>query len=282
MDIPIELFLGFIGVSIALAIFGFLRNPQIPATIVMGGMFILLIAVATTNVTLGDNISSVNFVPQNITFTDAVNSTQFRYDVESITMQIAINNVNKIVAEYASPTSVLNNEEIRCISYLMAKQGTPTGTVDIGIFNSSGILTTSFGSFLIQSLPTVPNNPLSYQTFCRSDNYVIQPNDRIGVQYTNGSATNFLALREDLTNPFDGTNTFRQVFTTSWVNATSNDVTAKFYSTNDENIELTFESNSDVYNYECNCYEFTELPKTLFALIGVMMMLIGGLMVMRD
>jgi hypothetical protein len=53
MDIPIELFLGFIGVSIALAIFGFLRNPQIPATIVMGGMFILFLSVATDNVIMG-------------------------------------------------------------------------------------------------------------------------------------------------------------------------------------------------------------------------------------
>jgi hypothetical protein len=53
MDIPIELFLGFIGVSIALAIFGFLRNPPIPATIVMGGMFILFLSVATDNVIMG-------------------------------------------------------------------------------------------------------------------------------------------------------------------------------------------------------------------------------------
>jgi hypothetical protein len=53
MDIPIELFLGFTGLSIALALFGFCRNPQIPATIVMGGMFILFLAVSTDNVIMG-------------------------------------------------------------------------------------------------------------------------------------------------------------------------------------------------------------------------------------
>ena len=53
MDIPIELFLGFTGISIVLAIFGFLRNPQIPATIVMGGMFILTLSVATTGIIMG-------------------------------------------------------------------------------------------------------------------------------------------------------------------------------------------------------------------------------------
>ena len=53
MDIPIELFLGFIVVSIALAIFGFMRQPQIPATIVMGGMFILTLAVTTDTIIMG-------------------------------------------------------------------------------------------------------------------------------------------------------------------------------------------------------------------------------------
>lgn len=53
MELPIELFLGFIGVSIALAIFGFMRNPQIPATIVMGGMFILTLSVSTTGIIMG-------------------------------------------------------------------------------------------------------------------------------------------------------------------------------------------------------------------------------------
>jgi hypothetical protein len=72
MDIPIELFLGFIGVSIALAIFGFLRNPPIPATIVMGGMFILFLSVATDNVIMGKipTTSVTNGSTVNYTFID--------------------------------------------------------------------------------------------------------------------------------------------------------------------------------------------------------------------
>jgi len=53
MNIPIELFLGFTGVSIAFAIFGFARNPQVPVTIVIGGIFILLLAVSTTGIIMG-------------------------------------------------------------------------------------------------------------------------------------------------------------------------------------------------------------------------------------
>ena len=53
MEIPIELFLAGLGVSLALAVFGFCRNPQIPATIVMGGMFILFLSVVTTEINMG-------------------------------------------------------------------------------------------------------------------------------------------------------------------------------------------------------------------------------------
>jgi len=53
MNIPVELFLGGIVVSIALAIFGFIRQPQIPVMLVVGGMFILTIAVMTDGVIMG-------------------------------------------------------------------------------------------------------------------------------------------------------------------------------------------------------------------------------------
>ena len=74
MQIPIELFLGFVGASIALGIFGFMRNPQIPATIVMGGMFILTLSVATTEIIMGKiPVSSIDSgSTTNYTFTDNI------------------------------------------------------------------------------------------------------------------------------------------------------------------------------------------------------------------
>ena len=53
MNIPIELFLGFIAISISLAIFGFIRNPQIPAMLAFAGIFIMFIAVTTDNIIMG-------------------------------------------------------------------------------------------------------------------------------------------------------------------------------------------------------------------------------------
>lgn len=53
MEIPFELFIAFIGMSLAMAVFGFLRNPQIPAMVCFGGIFILMVAVVTDGVIMG-------------------------------------------------------------------------------------------------------------------------------------------------------------------------------------------------------------------------------------
>lgn len=53
MEIPFELFLGFVGIAVGLAIFGFIRQPQIPAMLAFGGIFIFMIAVLTTGVIMG-------------------------------------------------------------------------------------------------------------------------------------------------------------------------------------------------------------------------------------
>ena len=52
-NIPFELFISFIGIAIGLSVFGFIRQPQIPAMLAFGGMFIMFIAVVTDNVIMG-------------------------------------------------------------------------------------------------------------------------------------------------------------------------------------------------------------------------------------
>lgn len=78
-DILLELFMGFIGVSIALAIFGLVRNPQIPAMVAFGGMFILVIAVSTDNIITGQlvdtsstsgPITDYSYTPDKFPFTE--------------------------------------------------------------------------------------------------------------------------------------------------------------------------------------------------------------------
>lgn len=50
---PVELFLGFIAMAIAMAIFGFMRQPQIPAMVSFAGIFILFISIMISGLIMG-------------------------------------------------------------------------------------------------------------------------------------------------------------------------------------------------------------------------------------
>lgn len=66
--------MGFVVIAVGLAIFGFIRQPQIPAMLAFGGMFILFIAVMTGGIIMGtipvDATSSGSTT--NYSFTDNV------------------------------------------------------------------------------------------------------------------------------------------------------------------------------------------------------------------
>jgi hypothetical protein len=53
MDIPVELFLGFIGTTLIMVIIGIARQPQIPALIVFAGMFLLTWTLIADNIIMG-------------------------------------------------------------------------------------------------------------------------------------------------------------------------------------------------------------------------------------
>lgn len=255
MDIPIELFLGFIGVSIALAIFGFLRNPPIPATIVMGGMFILVIAVATTNIEFDtislDVITDYDF---NIIYEIPFGSTQYR-----------LNGTNTIIAErFIISDSPRLAETFNIVNINLSRVGTLIGNYTIGVFNGQGNTIDEFCTYQASILLTG-----AVDTSCHfPEGYQLSVNDRVGIKYTGGNATNYIIVRADTTN----IDPYAQIekFSNGWTNVNTND---------DMRMKLLMNKPINTYT---DIFEFTELPKTLFALIGVMIMLVGGLMVMRD
>lgn len=51
--IPLEMFLGFMVLSVSMAIIGLIRQPQIPAMITFAGMFILTMTVVISGVIMG-------------------------------------------------------------------------------------------------------------------------------------------------------------------------------------------------------------------------------------
>lgn len=260
MEIPIEIFITGMGVSISLAIFGFIRNPQIPAMLVFGGMFILSFAVMTDTIIL----DSFSFLSSD--------SILYAYNVESATGNVNLNNGGTTArTEFVSTSaSQLTGDTINCIDSYFGKTLSPTGNVNFGIFDTAGTLVTSFG---VTDLSTI-SSAQDWHTECLTgeNTYTIQSGDRIGIQYLGGNATTFISQRSDGNNPFDGTVTFLSSWTAgAWVSSTTNDVTMRYYLTESG---VTINTNTT--------YEFTELPKVLFALIGVIMMLCGAIMVGRN
>src|SRR5690606_11411281 len=63
---------------------------------------------------------------------------------------------------------------------------------------------------------SLPNNEL----------YVIEPDDRIGIKFADGDSNNFVAIMtdQDASDPFDGANTYRQQYTTSWISSLTTDL----------------------------------------------------------
>ena len=69
MQIPFEIFSLMEGLFLFVSIIGLIRNPQIPATIVIGGLFMLVIAVLASDINLGQLVDTATTTGDTTTFT---------------------------------------------------------------------------------------------------------------------------------------------------------------------------------------------------------------------
>jgi hypothetical protein len=129
--------------------------------------------------------------------------------------------------EFVSSTSQLVGKSIDQITLKLRKTGNPTGTVQIGVINSDLSVKKLFGT---KDTTTIASTYTDY-AFKLSNNelYTIQPGDRIGIKYSGGDSANFVAVMidHDSADPFDGTNSYRQQFSTSansWASFTPDDM----------------------------------------------------------
>ena len=266
MELPIELFLGAMGIAIALAIFGFLRQPQIPAMLCFGGMFMLVFAVATDTLIL--NTFFEGELPANYIYRQEAGSGLIDISAGAASSDIR--------GEYVTNTaSRLYLQEIDCIDFTLRKLGTPTGVVDVGIWDHAQAIGNPvilhFGS---QDLSTVSSSVSQWYSFCLPEGttYIIGDQDVIGVRYNAGDSLNAARIQVSTVDIFDGTNsqsTAKADATDIWSQPTG-DMVMRAY--------LRGETSETV----SSTYEFTELPKTLFALMGSIFMLCGALMVLRN
>ena len=132
----------------------------------------------------------------------------------------------QIHAEYVSPSSQLVGDQIDTMTLRLSRTGSPTGFAQIGVFNSDLSVKKLFGT---KDVATISTSYTDY-TFALgpTDLYTIESGDRIGIKYTGGDSANIVkTMRDgDTADPFDGTNTYRIYYTTSWVSTfTAEDLT---------------------------------------------------------
>jgi len=144
---------------------------------------------------------------------------------DPITFGLSMYAGRPIHAEYVTSSSALAGKYIDAIKIQLKKVGSPTGTATIGIFNSDLSVKTNFTGIDVSTINT------SYREYPFSmpsgKHYQVQPGDRIGIKYTGGDSSNFVAILtdQDPSGPFDGTNSYQTYFYNSvWNNFTSSDL----------------------------------------------------------
>lgn len=258
MDIPIELFGIMLASAFGLIIVGLLRQPQIPATIAFGGMFILFIAVTTDQIIMG--------------YFQEANTSNIVYSVNSRSGSINIFSSTPIHSELAvDSSSAIYNQQINCAQWMLRKTGSPplSSIITFGVWDSSANLKYTFGTMNVTALTTASK---AFE-ICNSNfvtPYIITSGDRIGVRYIGGNSTNAVSIDVDSNNPFDGVNTVASTWNgASWTQTTGQDLQGimRYFNPNSTNGQFTF--------------AFTEMPKVIFSLLGVIFMLVGAIMVMK-
>jgi hypothetical protein len=118
--------------------------------------------------------------------------------------------------EFVSSASQLAGKKIDQITIRLKASGTPTGIAEIGVFNSDLTVKKLFGT---KDASTLTTSYMDY-TFALAggEKYTIQAGDRIGIKFAGGDRSNNIGIMTDSdpADPFDGSATYRQSFTTSW------------------------------------------------------------------
>jgi hypothetical protein len=118
-------------------------------------------------------------------------------------------------AEYVDTSSVLVGKYIDSITIMIKKVGsTPPGTAEVGIINQDLSMKKVFATI---NPSTISTSYTHYEYSLPSgDAYLIEAGDRIGIKYTAGTSSTYIAIQRDTTGSFDGTNSYHTTYTSSW------------------------------------------------------------------
>ena len=135
---------------------------------------------------------------------------------------LSTDTARQIQAEYVSEKSSLVGKSIDTITVDLKKGGSPTGTVQVGVFNGDLSVKQLFGIINASDIGTANYATYSF-SLTAPQTYQIQSGDRIGIKFSGGSKSNYIAIMTDQRNTFDGTNSYLSYYTNSWHSLTGND-----------------------------------------------------------
>lgn len=333
MEIPLFLFLGMISTALALAFFGFLRQPQIPAMLAFGGMFVLFIAVSTTSIILDDNITtSIERVISPSNWFLAEDNTVGVFNGMNSFAQASDNTVYNITTGDYWYVGVFNTTTDGGASKTLVRKMGGGTTAGYGAFITS---TGQFQCIARDGTNSVSTFTTNMQVL--SDNYYVYGclGDRsnnlsallynldtgiLRVQSTSmvslvgsmsstniftigrdsaGSSGFFTGFKDMIIPPQNGlltqsqflgfatTGNLSELSTFNNIYLFENNLNDSIGSNNltNNNVGFLFTSSQSFTEIENTVtsavFEFTALPKTLFALLGVIFMLSGALMIFR-
>lgn len=120
-----------------------------------------------------------------------------------------------IAGERATSTSALVGKYLDRVDLYLSKSGSPTGTASIVVANSAGSVVFTCNTQNVASLTT---SEAKYSYSCATQ-YLIQSDDRIGLQFTGGDGSNYVKVHYVGSDVFDGSNSVMQQYEGGWANS---------------------------------------------------------------
>jgi len=144
------------------------------------------------------------------------------YAQPSIPLSRYIDSTGKTrIAIKLGANSELVGVEGTSVSFWLVRYNSPTGTAYLRVYDSDGsTINHTFGSIDVSTIVTSPATKYTFNT----GSYTFASGDYITFEYTGGNASNGVFVYIDVTNPYDGTNTYVSEYSSTWTDQTGWDI----------------------------------------------------------
>lgn len=212
LDIPFIIFASLWAIAITISLIAWIYRTRFPPSIVLAfsGIMLLFITISIDNIL----INSFAFQDGEENYMNVITSSggiTIRQDSSWIRTEFVANSA-----------SVLANKEVNCLTAQLSRNGSPDFDTPIifGVFDSSANTKYEFGRMNV----TATTGSIQLFKQCNPNStYTIVSGDRLGIKWQDGDSTNNIAIRWDVNDPFDGTNTVSSAYSGSWTQTTGTD-----------------------------------------------------------